>query len=80
MTATTIRRSSHCGTSFRLRKVLQDSEDKTKIEACSIGRQTPYALDHTEIDRWLQRLGDLQEPALAFESDDSLKELGQDRR
>jgi hypothetical protein len=60
--------------------VLEDGEDKTEIEGRSIGRKAAQAFDGTEIDGRLQRLRDAQQSCLAFESDDSLGELGQDGR
>jgi hypothetical protein len=66
--------TSGSGTCWRTEKA------KTEIEGRSIGREAPQAFNRTEIDGRLQRLRDAQQCCLAFESDDSLDELGQDGR
>src|SRR6266498_2599328 len=68
------------GPNLWLRNVLENGKDKTEIEGRSIGREAPQVFDRTEIDGRLQRLRDAQQCCLAFESDDSLGELGQDGR
>jgi hypothetical protein len=68
------------GSNLWLGNVLENGEDEAEIEGCRIGGEMLQVLNRTKIDSRLQRLGDAQQRCLAFESNHSFGELGQDGR